>query len=170
MSDSIKIGSSFFAGSTRWMAPELILALVEDDGGVPPITTYSDVYAFGSVCLEVWGFISLFCRPRDQRFSLSLYQDRNGSNSLPSSVKRPRGDCGHHEGYQTFERCYLLYPPQGRRSILEYVGPVLGPSIPPPPAYVRDTSTLGRYEVPVLVFSCREAPAKLYISDCLFYV
>jgi serine/threonine protein kinase len=53
MSDSINIGSSFFAGSTRWMAPELILALVEDDGGVPPITTYSDVYAFASVCLEV---------------------------------------------------------------------------------------------------------------------
>lgn len=35
------------------MAPELILALVEDDGQVPPITTHSDVYAFASVCLEV---------------------------------------------------------------------------------------------------------------------
>ncbi|KAF9466812.1 kinase-like domain-containing protein [Collybia nuda] len=53
MSDSINVGSSFFAGSTRWMAPELILALVEDDRGVPPITTHSDVYAFGSVCLEI---------------------------------------------------------------------------------------------------------------------
>ncbi|KAF8623872.1 hypothetical protein AX17_007274 [Amanita inopinata Kibby_2008] len=47
------IGSSFFAGSTRWMAPELIRALVEDDGTGAPITTHSDVYAFGSVCLEV---------------------------------------------------------------------------------------------------------------------
>lgn len=35
------------------MAPELILALVEDDGAIPPITTYSDVYAFASICLEV---------------------------------------------------------------------------------------------------------------------
>jgi hypothetical protein len=35
------------------MAPELVLALVEDDGRAPPITTYSDVYAFASVCLEV---------------------------------------------------------------------------------------------------------------------
>ena len=35
------------------MAPELILALVDDDGIIPPITTYSDVYAFASICLEV---------------------------------------------------------------------------------------------------------------------
>jgi serine/threonine protein kinase len=50
--DELK-GSSFFAGSTRWMAPELILALVEDDGPTPRVTTHSDVYAFASVCLEV---------------------------------------------------------------------------------------------------------------------
>ncbi|KAF8151656.1 kinase-like domain-containing protein [Crassisporium funariophilum] len=53
MSESINMGTSFFAGSTRWMAPELILALVEDDGVIPPITTSSDVYAFASVCLEI---------------------------------------------------------------------------------------------------------------------
>jgi hypothetical protein len=35
------------------MAPELILALVEDDDRPPPITTYSDVYSFACVCLEV---------------------------------------------------------------------------------------------------------------------
>lgn len=46
-----KNGTSFFAGSTRWMAPELIIALTEDI--TPPITTQSDVYAFASVCLEV---------------------------------------------------------------------------------------------------------------------
>jgi serine/threonine protein kinase len=38
---------------TRWMAPELILALVEDDEHSPPITTASDVYSFACVCLEV---------------------------------------------------------------------------------------------------------------------
>ncbi|KAF5331847.1 hypothetical protein D9611_008967 [Ephemerocybe angulata] len=47
-------GTSVFAGSTRWMAPELILALVNEvEGERPIITTMSDVYAFGSVCLEV---------------------------------------------------------------------------------------------------------------------
>ncbi|EGN97419.1 hypothetical protein SERLA73DRAFT_75104 [Serpula lacrymans var. lacrymans S7.3] len=51
--DSINLGTSLFAGSTRYMAPELVLALVEDDGIPPPITTASDVYAFACVCLEV---------------------------------------------------------------------------------------------------------------------
>ncbi|EDR05945.1 uncharacterized protein LACBIDRAFT_302109 [Laccaria bicolor S238N-H82] len=53
MSDIISKGISFFAGSTGWMAPELIMSLVEDDGQISPITTFSDVYAFASVCLEV---------------------------------------------------------------------------------------------------------------------
>ena len=36
------------------MAPELILALVEDDDGVPcPVTRESDVFSFACVCLEV---------------------------------------------------------------------------------------------------------------------
>ena len=47
-----KVGSSF-AGSMRWMAPELILALVDEEESSPPLSTYSDVYAFGAVCLEV---------------------------------------------------------------------------------------------------------------------
>ena len=45
-------GTSFFPGSTHWIAPELTFALVEDDGIIPPITTYSDVYAFASICLD----------------------------------------------------------------------------------------------------------------------
>ncbi|KAJ8091813.1 hypothetical protein PM082_021049 [Marasmius tenuissimus] len=47
--------TSFFAGSTRWMAPELVRGLIEDDTStkLPRVTTYSDVYAFASVCLEV---------------------------------------------------------------------------------------------------------------------
>ena len=43
--------TSFFAGSTRWLAPELVWAMVDDE--YPPITTYSDVYAFGAVAMEV---------------------------------------------------------------------------------------------------------------------
>lgn len=48
-----KLGTSVLAGSTRWMAPELILTIVEDDGMTPLITTASDVYSFACVCLEV---------------------------------------------------------------------------------------------------------------------
>lgn len=40
------------------MAPELILALVEDEG-IPQVTTYSDVYAFAAVCLEVSTIVTL---------------------------------------------------------------------------------------------------------------
>jgi len=35
------------------MAPELLQGLVDEDECIPPVTTHSDVYAFGSVCLEV---------------------------------------------------------------------------------------------------------------------
>ncbi|KAK0200333.1 kinase-like domain-containing protein [Desarmillaria ectypa] len=47
--------SSFFAGSMQWMAPETVRALVDDrsEANIPQVTTASDVYAFGSVCLEV---------------------------------------------------------------------------------------------------------------------
>ncbi|KDQ49385.1 hypothetical protein JAAARDRAFT_42951 [Jaapia argillacea MUCL 33604] len=51
--ESHHIATSFFGGSTRWMAPEIVLALIEDEDVPPPITTHSDVYAFGSVCLEI---------------------------------------------------------------------------------------------------------------------
>jgi len=52
-SDVLKLPNptSFFAGTTRWLAPELIWAMVED--AYPPITTRSDVYAFGAVAMEV---------------------------------------------------------------------------------------------------------------------
>ncbi|KZP22879.1 kinase-like protein [Athelia psychrophila] len=50
---AVQLATSFFAGSTRWMSPELILALVEDDGRAPPISPSSDVYAFACVCLEL---------------------------------------------------------------------------------------------------------------------
>lgn len=52
-SRAAKLGTSLLAGSVRWMAPELVLALVQDDGTLPSITTASDVYSFACVCLEV---------------------------------------------------------------------------------------------------------------------
>ncbi|EIW77962.1 kinase-like protein [Coniophora puteana RWD-64-598 SS2] len=57
-----RVGTSCFAGSTRWMyvppphimAPELLQALVEEDWHTPPrITPSSDVYAYASLALEV---------------------------------------------------------------------------------------------------------------------
>lgn len=49
--------SSVLAGSLRWMAPELLIAAVEDN--IPHLTVHSDVYAFGAVCLEVRPLISI---------------------------------------------------------------------------------------------------------------
>ncbi|KAK0218723.1 kinase-like domain-containing protein [Armillaria fumosa] len=60
--------SSFFAGTMRWMAPEMVLALTEDEseGKAPRVTTASDVYAFGSVCLEIMtGALPYPCRKHD---------------------------------------------------------------------------------------------------------
>ena len=52
-SDVLKLPNptSSFAGSTRWLAPELIWAMVEDV--TPRISVHSDVYAFGAVAMEV---------------------------------------------------------------------------------------------------------------------
>jgi serine/threonine protein kinase len=58
-----RFATSLFAGSTRWMAPELIEALTNDDEAQPPpISTSSDVYAFACVCLEV-GLLIYLCVP-----------------------------------------------------------------------------------------------------------
>jgi serine/threonine protein kinase len=63
-------GTSAFAGSMRWMAPELVAHMVDDDsdGKVPQVTTFSDVYAFAAVCLEVSRTFSRICY-----FSMSFF-------------------------------------------------------------------------------------------------
>ncbi len=48
-----RTGQSFFAGSIRWMAPELIPMLTGDNSSDAFVTTHSDVFAFAAVCLEV---------------------------------------------------------------------------------------------------------------------
>ena len=52
LSDATDRPASSFAGSTRWMAPELLMGQLGEEQKVP-VTTYSDTYAFASVCLEV---------------------------------------------------------------------------------------------------------------------
>ena len=70
-SDVLKLPNptSSFAGSTRWLAPELVWALVEDVS--PRITTYSDVYAFGAVAMEVQ--FPLCIREKGDRVVLIVY-------------------------------------------------------------------------------------------------
>lgn len=79
-----KLGTSVLAGSTRWMAPELILTLVEDDGMVPPITTASDVYSFACVCLEVCIWLLTGC-------ALIAYPDHFSGGDWPVAIRSPSG-------------------------------------------------------------------------------
>jgi len=48
-------GTSYLAstigGNVRWTAPELFH--INEDGSIPPVTSHSDIYSFGSVMLEV---------------------------------------------------------------------------------------------------------------------
>ncbi|KIM89876.1 hypothetical protein PILCRDRAFT_44473, partial [Piloderma croceum F 1598] len=48
-------GTSYLAstigGNVRWAAPELYR--INEDNSVPPVTSHSDIYSFGSVMLEV---------------------------------------------------------------------------------------------------------------------
>ncbi|KAJ7868351.1 kinase-like domain-containing protein, partial [Mycena olivaceomarginata] len=41
-------------GSTRWMAPELLLPTVYNQGHSFKRTAATDVWAFGCVCCEIW--------------------------------------------------------------------------------------------------------------------
>ncbi|KAK0234605.1 kinase-like domain-containing protein [Armillaria nabsnona] len=78
--------SSFFAGTMRWMAPEMILALVEDESEpkVPRVTTASDVYAFGSVCLEIMtGALPYPCRKHDPGVMIDIMRGIKPSRGAP---------------------------------------------------------------------------------------
>ncbi|KAJ8496759.1 hypothetical protein ONZ45_g12335 [Pleurotus djamor] len=73
LSDSLDFGSSCSRGTTRWMAPELIFALAEDNGKPPIVTTQCDVYSFASVCLEVLTGRLPFChRTNDYAVTLDI--------------------------------------------------------------------------------------------------
>ncbi|KAF8896916.1 kinase-like domain-containing protein [Gymnopilus junonius] len=87
MSDSMNMGgTSFFAGSTRWMAPELIAALVEDLR--PTITTFSDVYAFASICLEVAsGQLPYSHRSNDHAVTLDIIRGVKPSRTATCLLK-----------------------------------------------------------------------------------
>ncbi|CAL1715900.1 unnamed protein product [Somion occarium] len=52
-SGSGSLAESLLGGAVRWIAPEIIHILVQDNGRVPELTKASDVYAFAAVCLEI---------------------------------------------------------------------------------------------------------------------
>ncbi|KAF8063413.1 kinase-like domain-containing protein [Lyophyllum atratum] len=107
MSDSINIGSSFFAGSTRWMAPELIMVLIEDDGCVPPITTQSDVYAFASVCLEVaTGSLPYPNRTNDHAVTVDILRGVKPSRGAHCHIQLKDVDAF----WKTLDRCWNEAP------------------------------------------------------------
>ncbi|GLB42900.1 putative protein tyrosine kinase [Lyophyllum shimeji] len=109
MSDSINIGSSFFAGSTRWMAPELIMVLIEDDGRVPPITTQSDVYAFASVCLEVaTGKLPYPHRSNDHAVVVDILRGVKPSRGAPCFLLHVKDEDAF---WKTLDRCWNDAPP-----------------------------------------------------------
>ncbi|TFK53864.1 kinase-like protein [Heliocybe sulcata] len=102
-SDSMNILTSFFAGSTRWMAPELILALIEDDGHPPPLTTHSDVYAFASVAT---GQLPYPHRTNDHAVTVDIMR-----GVKPSRGARCLVDCLDHEAFWSIlDRCWHASP------------------------------------------------------------
>lgn len=88
-----KLGTSVLAGSTRWMAPELILTIVEDDGMPPPITTASDVYSFACVCLEVaTGQLPYAHRRDDRAVTIDIMRGVKPSRGAFTACKIPFTD------------------------------------------------------------------------------
>ncbi|KZT18153.1 kinase-like protein [Neolentinus lepideus HHB14362 ss-1] len=101
--DSTHILTSFFAGSTRWMAPELILALVQDDGDGPQLTTHSDVYAFASVAS---GQLPFPHRTNDHAVTVDIMR-----GVKPSRGSRCLVACLDHDSFWSIvERCWNSSP------------------------------------------------------------
>ncbi|KAG6334576.1 hypothetical protein ID866_4513 [Astraeus odoratus] len=83
-----KAATSMLAGSMRWMAPELVLVLVEDDGMPPSITTASDIYSFACVCLEVATGLPPYAHRRtDQAVTMDIMRGVKPSRGAPASCK-----------------------------------------------------------------------------------
>lgn len=133
-----KKGTSVFAGSTRWMAPELIMALVNDDDTTeedgdevnerdpdeppirrkrgPTITTMSDVYAFAAVCLEVATDELPYChRTNDHAVIIDILR------SISPRPRRTQSKCKVNvsnvaDFWGLLDRCWVM--PAERRPVM----------------------------------------------------
>ncbi|CAA7264551.1 unnamed protein product [Cyclocybe aegerita] len=109
MSDTMNMGTSFFAGSTRWMAPELINALVADEGVIPSITTFSDVYAFASVCLELAsGSLPYPHRSNDHAVTVDILRGIRPSRTAICLLKLDKE--GEDGFWDLLDQCWNLDP------------------------------------------------------------
>ncbi|KAJ7454461.1 kinase-like domain-containing protein [Mycena latifolia] len=82
------IKSSTRSGSTRWMAPELLLPYVYQPGLPFRRTPASDVWAFGCVCCEIWteGQVP-FAHLSDGALIMALAYPTSATSSLPYLMK-----------------------------------------------------------------------------------
>ncbi|KAG7085642.1 hypothetical protein E1B28_003189 [Marasmius oreades] len=121
MSDSCQgpVSTSFFAGSTRWMAPELIQGLIEVEANtkLPQVTTFSDVYAFGSVCLEViTGELPYPRRTNDYQVTVDILQGVKPSRGASAiscellGVKQQVTGEGEDSLFTFLDRCWDAVP------------------------------------------------------------
>lgn len=103
--------TSLFAGSTRWMAPELIEALTnDDDAQPPPISTNSDVYAFACVCLEAaTGSLPFSHRSNDAAVIFDIMRGVKPSRGCtPMKLRLPEKEMDHF--YKLLDRCWSPAP------------------------------------------------------------
>ncbi|KAG1764885.1 kinase-like domain-containing protein [Suillus placidus] len=106
-----RFATSLFAGSTRWMAPELIEALTNDDEAQPPpISTSSDVYAFACVCLEVaTGCLPFSHRSNDPAVIFDIMRGVKPSRGCtPMKLRLPEKEVDHFR--KLLDRCWSPVP------------------------------------------------------------
>ncbi|KAF9061916.1 kinase-like domain-containing protein [Rhodocollybia butyracea] len=121
--------SSSLGGSIRWMAPDLVLALVEDkdlrlgletsrekEKRGPRVTTASDVYAFASVCLEIaTGNLPFAHRPNDYAVLVDIL----------GGVSPARGS-----DLNNALKCLFKIPTETSTSSSSSISYTIGPSLP----------------------------------------
>ncbi|KAJ7593130.1 kinase-like domain-containing protein [Mycena floridula] len=106
--------SSSFAGTARWMAPELVLALAEDN--VPQVTKQSDCYAFAAVCLEIiTDALPYPCRTNDSSVTLDIirgFPPSHGSLLSQGCMEKLRlkNDASREVLISVLDSCWNQYP------------------------------------------------------------
>ncbi|KIJ07041.1 hypothetical protein PAXINDRAFT_19757 [Paxillus involutus ATCC 200175] len=102
-----QFGTSLLAGSTRWMAPELILTLVEDDGVPPVVTTESDVFSLACVAA---GELPYPHRSNDRAVTIDIMRGVKPSRGARSISKMCFTETQEEAFWGTINRCWDTAP------------------------------------------------------------